>query len=150
MEQLKSFALLLMFCAAAGFVYYVLLPAGKISQTAKSVLSVFLLFCALTPLFSLSEFQTPVFSADGAAAMEAYDEVFLNEAKAAVLRQADAVVKKYTNLPYTANIEGHISAGQCISIDRIELVFSAVPPSFDGLRQELADVFGCVTLRVDQ
>ena len=31
MAQLKAFALMLVFCAAAGLIYYLLLPAGNVS-----------------------------------------------------------------------------------------------------------------------
>lgn len=144
MEALKQLALMLVFCAAAGFIYYFLLPSGKISQTAKSVMSVFFLLCVLSPLFSFLGQELPSFGSAQPEAFPAYDEAFAEAAKRSVLAEADRVISQYTEIPYEISVDVHISDGDIINIEQIGIMFDEAPADPGGLAQALREALGAI------
>ena len=144
MEQLKTFALMLVFCAAAGLVYFLLLPSGKVSETAKGVLGAVLLFFALTPLFSFAGMEIPSFSAAEPQDYVGNGDAVLSAAEQAVLRTVEDTVRRFTDLPFETELEMHITEDYCIDIEQVRLIFAAGLEDCETLRQALAEALGTV------
>ena len=125
MEQLKQFALMLVFLSAAGLIYYFLLPSGRVSQTAKSILSVFFLLAALGPLFSLTTSLTPAFSFEAQSDAFVYDEAMVDAAKAAVVRRIADVISSYTDTPCEISVSANIGTDYSIEIEQVNILFDA-------------------------
>ena len=150
---LRDLALMLLFCAAAGLIYYFLLPSGKLSQTAKSVLSVFFLLCVLSPLFSFLGQELPDFGAAQSEAGTAYDDVFIEAAKKTALREIGAVIEAYTDIAYQIELDVHISGASDIEIKQVRVTFDAAPADSGALEQALTDLIGTapvITAREDE
>ena len=143
MEALKNFALMLVFLSAAGLIYYFLLPSGKVSQTAKSVLSVFFLLAVVTPLFSLSDALAPAFSFEaGYSEQTDFDEPYLDAAKAAIIQLIGGTVREYTDEAYEVSVEAHIGADRSIEIEQVNILFDAEPPDRGALTAALQSALG--------
>ena len=154
MEQIKTFALMLVFCAAAGFVYYLLLPSGGVSRTAKGVLSAVLLLCVLSPLFSFLHLQTPSFAPQQESAADGGAAALLEES---VRRRIEQTVRDtaaaFTDLPYETEITVHITQDYGINIETVRLIFGTEFPERAALREALAERLGfpaAVELREDE
>ena len=52
MKELREWALMLVFISLASFIYWYLLPSGRISETAKAVVSVLAVASVCVPVFS--------------------------------------------------------------------------------------------------
>lgn len=138
MEELKGFALMLVFCAAAGLVYYLLLPAGNVSDTAKGVLGALLLLCVLTPLFSFFRMELPSFSFEESAVTADGGEVLLAAAETQVRQLVEAVVREYTDLPFETELAMHITEDHSIDMEQVRITF---PRDF-GERAALTEALG--------
>ncbi len=127
MDALKGFATLLLFVSAACCIYYFLLPSGNVAKTAKKLLSVFFLTCAVLPLFSLlrqdrlwepastsGETQT---AADDAGRFAAAGEQVIKRAAARVLDAG-------TDVPYELIVETNIGEDMRIDIQQVTVLFA--------------------------
>ena len=123
MEELKTFALMLVFCAAAGLVYYLLLPSGGVSDTAKGALSALLLLCVLLPLFSFFRMELPSFSAAENTVAAEGGEILLSAAEAQVRQVIETVARAYTDLPFETEIVMHITEDNGINMEQVRLTF---------------------------
>ena len=142
MEQIRSFALMLVFCAAAGLIYYLLLPAGKVSDTAKSVFSAVLLLAVLTPLFSFAGMQLPASTA-APPETDAYDaDILLAAVRQQIEKTLEAVVRQFTDQPYETELTMHITEDNGINIEQIRLVFDSDFAEREPLMQALTQALG--------
>lgn len=143
-EKLKTFSLLLVFVSAAGCVYYFLLPSGNISKTAKRILSVFLLSAAVFPLFSLfsSTGTGSLPFAEPAATAAADTEPLLRETEAALRREAERIVRNYTETPCEIRAEIHITEDYGINLERLTVTFERDFPEREAATADLGAVFG--------
>lgn len=142
MEELKGFALMLVFCAAAGLVYYLLLPAGSVSDTAKGALSALLLLCVLTPLFSFFRMELPSFSVEESSVAADGGETLLAAAETQVRQVIETVARGYTDLPFETEIVMHITENNGINMEQVRLTF---PREFSGraaLTEALSEALG--------
>ena len=146
MEELKRFALMLVFCAAAGLIYYLLLPSGSVSQTAKGVLSALMLLCVLAPLFSFLGQELPRFSFADETNIFYDGDTWVEAAKNTVKRTVRDVVLQYTSLPYDLQIDAHITSGYGIDIKQVRLVFDRDFNSRGDLTLALAQALGVTPL----
>ena len=142
MDEIRTFALMLVFCAAAGLVYYLLLPSGKVSETAKGVLSAVLLLCVLAPLFSFMHIELPAFPEARTENYAENGDILLAAAERAVRQTAESVVRQFTALPYETEIRMHITEDYGIEIEQVRLIFSAEPEDVGTLRQALTEALG--------
>ncbi len=142
METLKSFAAIMVFIAAAGFIYTFLLPSGKLSQTAKSVLSALVLLCSLSPLFSLAGQAPPSFSAAEYEYKEEYNGLWLQTVKETLAAEVRKTVSRYTDQPFELFIDANITETYIININSVRLVFRAAPAGIDELRSALCELLG--------
>ena len=142
MDALKNTALMLLFASVMGLIYYFLLPSGKISQTAKSVLSVFMLLCVMQPLFSFMNMEMPEISIDVYNNFAELDENFISAAKNTVINEIDFVIKKYTETPYNIDVSVNIFSDKSIDIEQVRIVFDKgfIPPA--GMEEELFSALG--------
>ncbi len=143
MEALKQTSLLLLYVAAAGFIYYFLLPSGRLSQTAKSVFAAFMLLCVLQPLFGLLRNPVSAVSAVPAAFDAAdYGAPYTAAAERTVKRQIREIVERYTDEAYEIYVSAHITPSLVIDIEQVRLRFRAAPPEWETLRRELTAALG--------
>jgi hypothetical protein len=142
MEEIRTFALMLVFCAAAGLVYYLLLPSGRVSETAKGVLGAVLLFCVLTPLFSFVNIEMPAFPEVQTENYAENGDLLLAGAERAVRQTVESVVRQFTALPCETEIRMHITEDYGIEIEQVRLIFSAEPEDGETLRQALTQALG--------
>ena len=143
MEALKHTALLLLYVAAAGFIYYFLLPSGRLSQTAKCVFAAFMLLCVLQPLFGLLRQPAAAVSAASASFNAAdYGAPYAAAAERTVKRQIKEIVERHTDEAYEIYVSAHITPSLVIDIEQVRLRFRAAPPEWEALRQELASALG--------
>ena len=145
MAALKSFALLLLFVSAACGVYYFLLPAGNVAETAKKLLSVFFLACAAAPLFTalrqggtadLFSFPEETQSVAGGA------EAFAAAGEQAVRRMAEGVLDARTDVPYELRVETHIGEDLRIDIQQVTVIFERDFAGRDELTAALTEALG--------
>lgn len=142
METLKNTALLLLFASVMGLIYYFLLPSGKISQTAKSVLSVFMLLCAMEPLFSFMNMEMPDIDFYAYNDFADLDDEFISAAKKTVISKIDGVIKKYTETPYDIEVSVNISADRSIDIEQVRIIFDKGFVPAGEMKEELALTLG--------
>ncbi len=141
-ETLRGFAVMLVFCAAAGLVYYFLLPSGRLSQTAKGVLSAVFLLCVLTPLVTLVRGRLPEISPTPENA-SVYDYGYVEQAARETLtRTVEAAVRNVTNAPYELQADMYIAEDGGIHIERVSIVFGAYEPGAEALRDALTAALG--------
>ena len=154
MEQLKTFALMLVFCAAAGLIYYLLLPSGRISETAKGVFSALMLLCVLTPLFSFFGMETPAFSLPQESGIsETASLTLLESVKERLRLSAEQTVRRFTGLPCRIEIDAHITADYGIDIKGMRLIFPEDFQERPALEAALREAFGfapTVEIREDE
>ncbi len=153
MQELKLFAVMLVFLSAAGLIYYFLLPSGKVSQTAKAILSVCFLLAALSPLFSLASNVSPTFSFEEKSVSSAFDGNVTDAAKAALVRQIEAVIAEYTDVPCEVSVSAHIGEDYSIEIEQVNILFDAEIPDEGALREALHEALGfqpVLTVREDE
>ena len=143
MEQLKTFALMLVFCAAAGLIYYLLLPSGRISETAKGVLSAVTLFCVLLPLFSFLGMEPPtVAPREETAVSDRAAGLLLESVKQRISQTAREAVREFTDLPCEIYVEAHITEDHGIDIELVRLTFDRDFPERAALTQALTERLG--------
>ena len=143
MEVLKKISLLLLFCSAAAMIVRFLLPSGRISQTAKGAISVVLLFCTLSPLFSLSLQQTaPRFELPAETPEIGYDELFFSAVEHTLRQQIARAVDGYTNAPYQIVASVHIGEDRSIQIEQVRILFDCVLEKPDALLEALTSALG--------
>ncbi|MCH5198796.1 MAG: hypothetical protein J1E34_07815 [Oscillospiraceae bacterium] len=153
METLKNTALMLLFAAVMGLIYYFLLPSGKISQTAKSVLSVFMLLVVMQPLFSFMNMEMPDIDLYAYGDFAELDDNFISAAKNAVISQIDGVIKKYTETPYNIEVPVNISENRSIDIEQVRIVFNKGFIPEEEMKEELFFALGAeplISVREDE
>ena len=153
MQELKQFAVMLVFLSAAGLIYYFLLPSGRVSRTAKSILSVCFLLAALSPLFSLASNVSPVFSFEESSIGSAFDGNVIDAAKAALVRQIESVIAGYTDTPCEVSVSAHIGEDHSIEIEQVNILFDAEIPDVGALKDALREALGfqpVLTVREDE
>lgn len=146
METLKNTALMLLFASVMGLIYYFLLPSGKVSQTAKSVLSVFMLLCVMGPLFSFMNMEMPDIYLDSYNDFADLDGEFIAVAKKTVINEIDGVIKKYTETPYDIEVSVNISANKSIDIEQVRIVFDEGYVLYEEMQEELTLTLGAKPL----
>ena len=142
MAALKELAMLLLFGSAAAMIVWYLLPSGRVSRTAKSVISVFLLLCALLPMYSFRDLQLPRFSAEAQQTDADYNELFLSAARQTLGACVREVVQKYTDVPYRIVAGVHINGDRSIEIEQVRIVFNYAVEDADALAGELTQALG--------
>ena len=153
MQELKQFAVMLVFLSAAGLIYYFLLPSGKVSQTAKSILSVCFLLAALSPLFSFASNVSPTFSFEERSGGSAFEENVIDAAKAALVQQIEAVIAGFTDVPCEVSVSAHIGEDYSIEIEQVNILFDAEVPDVGALKEALNEALGfqpVLTVREDE
>ena len=153
MQELKQFAVMLVFLSAAGLIYYFLLPSGKVSQTAKAILSVCFLLAALSPLFSLAANISPTFSFEEKSVSSAFDGSVTDAAKVALVRQIEAVIAGYTDMPCEVSVSANIGEDYSIEIEQVNILFDAEVPDAGALKEALNAALGfqpVLTVREDE
>ena len=145
MEQIKTFALMLVFCAAAGLIYYLLLPAGKVSDTAKSVFSAILLLAVLLPLFSFAGMELPAFTAAPPETDAENTDILLAAVRQQIEQTVEALVRQFTDQPYETELTMHSTEDNGINIEQIRLVFFTDFSEREPLMQALTEALGAAT-----
>ena len=142
MEALKQLSLLLLFGSAAAMIVWFLLPSGGVSRTAKSVISVFMLLCALLPLYSFKNLSWPRFSAASDAPEADYGELFTSAVKQALGAKVKEVVTKYTDVHYLIVAGVHINGDHSIEIEQVRIVFDYPVENAGALVADLTEALG--------
>ena len=146
-EQIKIWAILLLFVAVGGYIYYYLLPSSSVSDTAKAVLCVFSLTAVCAPLFgAFSDINTEIFDFEVYSTKSNEDmlEYYANAARQTVEEKAYEAVRKYTAVSYKLETDINISDDYSINIEYIRLIFEKEIGETDALSRELEDVFGFI------
>lgn len=140
MEELRDWALMLVFLALSGFIYYYLLPSGRVSETAKNVFSLLTVAAVCVPLFGLfgaSEELLSGFGVDTPGESYAPAEVYAEIARDTIEEKLSLIIKKHTGEPFFIETEIHISDGMCIDIKQVTILFGKYP---DGLPELSLDI----------
>lgn len=144
MEELKNWALTLVFISVASLLYYFILPSGTVSKTAKSVISVLALCAVCLPLFSVfgtNGFSSEIFSESAPEPSVPYD-YYAAAARQRVEELIAGEIKKYTSVPYETEIDINIGEDNSIIIEHVRIIFSAQPQREDSLRKALFELLG--------
>lgn len=148
MDKLKNFALMLLFVSAALAAVTFLLPSGRISKSAKAVLSVFMTLCVASPIFGVigkngdaralldifSGFETPDITENGNAFAKAAEEK-ITDALSTEIRQ-------HTNIPYNIFLSTDIGEDFIINIESVRIQFSERPDNLDEIAFALEKELG--------
>lgn len=145
MDTLRGWAVMLVFIALSGFIYYYLLPSGRVSDTAKAVFSVMTVAAVCLPLFGFFDGSARLFSELGAggggesyAPFDAYADI----ARATVEEKLSLAVKKYTDGEFIIETDINISDGMCIDIKQVSVIFEKYPEKLPELSLEIEDMLG--------
>lgn len=139
---------MLLFVSAALAVSTFLLPSGRISKTAKAVLSVFMTFCVIAPVFgvigknSIGKELEGIFSGFEAADVSDNAEMFLNDAKLKIADVLSEIIKKYTDEPFFISISADIGEDYVIDIESVRVTFSVRPEKTEALALALEKELG--------
>lgn len=140
MEELKNWGIMLIFVSSGTLIYCFLLPSGGVSKTAKSVLSVLVLFCVLFPMFGVYDaFSQGNINFLDAPEIEEYDDLYISSARAATESVIKETVRKYTTVPYKTEIFIDKTEDGSINIEYVGITFSAEPQKETELREALYD-----------
>lgn len=147
MDNIKAWALLLLFVSIGGFIYYYLLPVSGVSETAKSVLCVFSLSAVCIPLFgSFSDIDKDIFNFEAYSTLNEQEalENFALSTKETLNLQIEECVKKYTDTPYEIDIGINISDSYSINIEYVRLIFEKDFGDIYALSRALENICGFI------
>lgn len=144
-ERLKTWALCLVFIALASFIYYYLLPSGKVSQTAKTVISLVTVLAVCVPLFGFFEKGSTVFSDFSFSAeteiFEPYS-YYAHITETTVNDKVSLLVRQHTDIPFFIETQINISSDNCIDIEQVTVVFEKYPEKLPELSQNIEKELG--------
>lgn len=146
-EQIRVWALLLLFVAAGGYIYYYLLPSSSVSDTAKAVLCVATLTAVCMPLFgAFSDISGEIFDFEAYSTLNEEDALrsYAQTAREIVEEKARETIEKYTSAEYNLETDINISDDYSINIEYIRLVFEKDIGDTYELSRALEDVFGFI------
>lgn len=138
------------FCAVCGLLFHFLLPEGSVSRAAKIVMSLLMLCALCTPLFRVFDAfddtggSGQIFSSFGERDTT-FPEDLYREALAEEVRGAcGAIVDKYTDVPYEITADVYISDDGGIRIERVRIVFDALPEGRNAIERDITEACGIV------
>lgn len=138
MENIRSWALMLIFISAGSLIYCFLLPSGNVSKTAKSVISLVVLSSVCLPVFgAFSSFESNDFSFSSPPPVYDFDDVLLQTVKTETENIIRETVIKYTNVPYKTEILIDKTEDGSININYVGITFSAKPQREKEIREAL-------------
>lgn len=144
-ESLRNWALMLLFVSAGCFVYYHLLPSGSVSETAKRILSVVVIFTVSLPVYGMFADlgETELFSfAEEDVSLPQSSGVYLSGTRTVTETEIAAIIKKYTDIPFSVTAEVNIGEENSIVIERVEIVFEKRPPDKEKILAEITSELG--------
>ena len=140
----------LLFCAVCGLLFRFLLPEGGVSRTAKVIVSLIMLSAVCAPLFGAWSALRGVEVPDGGiAGFGERDTTFPyesleQEAAEAVAGVCGRIVDKYTSVSRQIAVSVHISEDNVIEIERVRILFEALPEGRDAMMAELTEECGVI------
>lgn len=138
MEDIKYWALMMIFISAGSLIYCFLLPSGNVSKTAKSIISLVVLSSVCFPVFGVfSSFESKDFSFSEAPSIYSFDDVLISTVKKETESIIYGTVIKYTNVPYETEIFIDKTEDDSINIEYVGITFSAKPQREKEMREEL-------------
>ena len=150
LDTLREAVLLLSFCAVCGLLFHFLLPEGGVSRTAKTVMSLLMLCALCMPLFRVLDAfdgasgNSRIFSSfgerDTTFPADLYREAVAEEVRGA----CGAIVEKYTDVPYEITADVHISDDGNIRIERVRIIFDALPEGRNAIERDITEACGIV------
>ena len=146
-EQIKIWAILLLFVSVGGYIYYYLLPSSSVSDTAKAVLCVFSLSAVCVPLFgAFSGIDSDIFDFESYSTMNEEDalEFYADTARKTIEENTLATVQQYTSVSYKLETDINISDDYSINIEYIHLIFEKEIGDTYDLARALEEVFGFI------
>ena len=146
-ENIKSWALLLLFVSVGGYIYYYLLPSSSVSDTAKAVLCVFSLSAVCVPLFgAFSDINADIFDFESYSTMNEEDalEFYAETARKTIEEKTLETVRQYTAVEYKLETDINISEDYSINIEYIRLIFEKEIGDTYDLSRALEEVFGFI------
>ena len=146
-EQIKMWAILLLFVSVGGYIYYYLLPSSSVSQTAKAVLCVFSLSAVCMPLFgAFSHIDSDIFEFESYSTMNEEDalEFYADTALKTIEEKTLETVQKYTSVSYKLETDINISEDYSINIEYIRLIFEKEIGDTNELSRALEELFGFI------
>lgn len=146
MTGFREWALMLVFIALSSFIYWYLLPSGRISETAKAIVSVLAVAAVCIPVFSfigradvsLSSFM----SEDGETSVFEPSDVYLAIAENTVNEKIELIVKKYTTNGFFIKTDMNISEDHAIDIKQVSVCFEKYPEKLPELSLEIEEALG--------
>lgn len=148
-ESIGSWAVMLVFMAASSLVYHCLLPSGRISKTAGTLMSLLTVLCVMLPLYGIiakngEELMSPFsFNAEDTSMYEPYSR-YAEIAKEALREQLSVIIERYTREEYRIEAEINISEDGCIDIKQVSVMFEKYPEKIEELSSEIEAVLGTV------
>lgn len=134
-----------MFIALASFIYYYLLPSGKVSDTAKTVISLVSILAICVPLFGFFEKGSDFFSDFSfAEETELFEpESYYAEITAKTVEQkVSLITREHTDIPFFVETQINISQDNCIDIEQVTVVFEKYPEKLPELSQKFERELG--------
>ncbi len=147
-EKLKSFALMLLFVSAALAVTVFMLPSGRISKTAKSVLSVFMVFCVIAPVFGIigkngvGRELADIFSGYSPPESSDNGEIMAEQAREQVAAALTEIIKNKTEIPFDISLDIDIGDDFIIDIKRVTVFFYSRPENLGDIAFTLEKELG--------
>lgn len=146
MKELREWALMLVFISLASFIYWYLLPSGRISETAKAVVSVLAVASVCVPVFSFigqADVSLAYFS-DGEEEPSAFapSDYYAELAEKTVKEKLELIIKKYTDADFSVETDIHITEENCIDIKQVSVIFEKYPEKLPELSLEIESALG--------
>ena len=127
---------MLVFIALSSFIYYYLLPSGRVSDTAKTVFSLLTVTAVCLPLFGFIDSDVSLFSfpsdKDGTETHAPLD-YYADIAVKTVEEKVTLIVKKYTHNSFVIETDVNITDDMCIDIKQVTILFEKYPDSLPEL-----------------
>lgn len=139
---------MLLFVSVALAVAAFLIPSGRISKTAKSVLSVFMTFCVIAPVFGVigkngsGKELLDIFSGFESRDVTENGNALLNDAKERLTEALEGIVVKYTEIPFEISLFADIGEDFVIDIESVRITFSTRPENLDDIAFALEKELG--------
>ena len=145
MEEIKTWGIFLLFLSAGSLIYCFLLPSGAVSKTAKSVISIVLMTLVFMPMFSVfSSFSFADADFSGEYETQNYDDFMEKSVRSATEEVIKNIVRKFTSVPYKAEIFINKAADGSINIEYVGITFEAQPQYEEKLGDALFEALGII------
>lgn len=146
MQSLREWALMLVFIALSGFIYWYLLPSGRISETAKTVVSLLAVASVCIPVFAFiggADTSLSFFTEEnGETSVFEPTDYYIRTAEKIVAEKLSLIIGGYTDSAFEIVTDIHITGDACIDIEQVSVIFETYPEKLPELSLAIEEALG--------